>query len=406
MDSDRVPRSLADSSSSHDSSSSSPDPAESPFRALSICHIYKDYPPVMGGIEHHLQALAQAQAAAGHRVTVLVTGEGLRSHRSTESGVQVIRAGRLAKLASTPISPALAWALARQKPDVFHLHSPYPVGEAAWLLGRRRPMVLTYHSDVVRQRRLGKFWFPFLHAILGRADRILATSPNYVESSPHLRRFRQRVSVVPLGIDPARFATLNREAARLQYGAGPNLIFVGRLRYYKGLGSLIRALPLMPQAPRLSVVGTGPMGETWRALASELGVADRIHWLGDVSEADLPQVYAAGDLFVLPAVARSEAFGIVLLEAMAAGLPCISTDLGTGTSWVNQDGRTGRVVPPDDPPALAAAINTLLADPELRRRMGQAARERVETELSQALMVRRVEAIYRKVTGTISGEKL
>jgi rhamnosyl/mannosyltransferase len=377
--------------------------SEAPGRPLSICHVYKDYPPVMGGIEHHLQALAQAQAAAGHRVTVLVTGEGLRSGQAMESGVQVIRAGRLAKLASTPISPALAWTLGRQKPDVFHLHSPYPVGEAAWLLGRRRPMVLTYHSDVVRQRRLGKLWSPFLHAILGRADRILATSPNYVESSPHLRRFRQRVSVVPLGIDPARFAGLDRQAARGQLGAGPNLVFVGRLRYYKGLGSLIRALPLMPQSPRLLVVGSGPMGEAWRALAAELGVGARIEWLGDVSEGDLPQVYAAGDLFVLPAVARSEAFGIVLMEAMASGLPCISTELGTGTSWVNQEGRTGRVVPPDNPAALAEAINALLADPALRQRMGQAARERIETELSEAHMVRRVEAIYREVTG--SGER-
>ena len=363
---------------------------------MRIVHVYKDYPPVMGGIEGHLHMLASAQAALGHDVTALVTAPAGPTRSTTEDGVRVIRARRLATLASTPLSPALWLALRRQPADIVHLHSPYPVGELAWLALGRRPMVLTYHSDVVRQRRLGLLWGPWLRLVLRRADRILATSPRYVDSSPYLRPLRSRTTVVPLGIDPARFDGLDRGAARARHGVGPNLVFVGRLRYYKGLSTLIEALPLLPQA-RLLVAGTGPMGEAWRSLATRLGVSERIRWLGDVPDAELPAVYAAGDVFVLPAVARSEAFGIVLLEAMAAGLPCVSTELGTGTSWVNQDGITGRVLPPGEPALLAAVLGELLADEGLRERMGRSARARVESELTAARLVERVMQVYAEV---------
>jgi len=358
----------------------------------------------MGGIENHLQMLAEAQAAAGHDVTVLVTRPKGATRESASQGLHLIRARQWATLASTPISPALAWRLQRIKTDIVHLHSPYPVAEMAWLIGRRHPMVLTYHSDVVRQRILGQLWSPWQRALLRRADRILATSPPYVESSPFLQAVRERVTVVPLGIDPARFARPDPAAARARYGEGPNLVFVGRLRYYKGLSVLLEALAALPDVTLL-VAGSGPMGEPWRALAQELGISERVRWLGDVPDADLPQVYAAGDLFVLPAVARSEAFGIVLMEAMASGLPCVSTELGTGTSWVNQDGRTGRVVPARNPVALAEVLRDLLANPVLRKTMGQAARERIGREFTTDRLVERVTQVYTEVgAGSARGE--
>jgi rhamnosyl/mannosyltransferase len=136
------------------------------------------------------------------------------------------------------------------------------------------------------------------------------------------------------------------------------------------------------------------MAAPWQALAAELGLVDRAHFLGDVTDEDLPSLYHAADCFVLPANARSEAFGRVLLEAMASGLPCVTTELGTGTSWVVQDGLTGRVVPPRDELALADAVGELLADPHRRREMGGAARARVEAEFTQARMVGRVETVY------------
>ena len=365
---------------------------------LRILHVYKDYPPVMGGIEYHIRALAEAQAALGHAVTVLVTGAGRRSTIDVENGVRVVRAGRWATVSSTPLSWDLGYQLARQRPDVTHLHAPYPVGEAAWLVAGRRPMVLSYHSDIVRQRLLGALWSPGLRLVLARAARVIAGSPTYADTSPYLRRVRAKVTVVPYGIRTERVAGGDPRAARALYGAGPNLVFIGRLRYYKGLHVLIDALAELDSVDLL-VVGTGGMGDALKAQAAERGVAARVRWLGDVPDDQLATVLAAGDLFVLPATHRSEAFGIVQLEAMAAGLPVVSTELGTGTSWVNQDGLTGRVVAPGDPGALAAAIRGLLADPETRRRMGIAAQARVAAEFTEARMVERVLAVYAAVTG-------
>lgn len=363
---------------------------------MHILHVYKDYAPVLGGIENHIGQLARGQVAAGHAVTVLVTAPGRQADERIVDGVRLLRAGRLATLASTPLSPDLARSLRRQRPDLTHLHIPYPVGEAAWLAVGRPPMVATYHSDIVRQRLLGRLWAPGLRRVLSRAARVLATSPNYVESSPFLRSVRERVSVVPLGIDLAPYAALDRAAARRRYGERPTLVFVGRLRYYKGLSVLLTAMAQLPEV-QLLVAGSGPLGESLRQEAAGLGVGDRVQWLGDVPEADKPALLVAGDLFVLPGVARSEAFGIVLLEAMAAGLPLVTTELGTGTSWVNVHGVTGLVVPPQDPRALAAALAELLGDAERRAAMGEASRRRVAAEFTEARMVARVQDIYDEV---------
>ena len=172
------------------------------------------------------------------------------------------------------------------------------------------------------------------------------------------------------------------------------MLFVGRLRYYKGLDNLIRALPAIPA--RLLVVGIGPMEEEWKALAADTGAGDKISWLGEVPDVDLPAFYHLADLFVLPASHPSEAFGLVQVEAMAAGLPVVCTELGTGTSYVNRDGVTGLVVPPADPAALRDAVNRLIADPELRRSMGTAARARA-SEFDLDGMADKVLALYGDV---------
>jgi rhamnosyl/mannosyltransferase len=171
---------------------------------------------------------------------------------------------------------------------------------------------------------------------------------------------------------------------------------VGRLRYYKSLDTLLQAMPQIPQAC-LTVVGTGPMQQSWQGLAQELGLAGRVNFVGEVGDNDLPDYYRQADLFVLPSNARSEAFGIVLLEAMASGLPCVTTELGTGTSWIVQDGETGFVVPPLNPAALAQAINAIAADEALRQRFGQAALVRVKAEFSKEVMVHRVMQVYEEL---------
>ena len=173
------------------------------------------------------------------------------------------------------------------------------------------------------------------------------------------------------------------------------LLFVGRLRYYKGLDTLLHALTHLPGVA-LTVVGDGPMRAPWQALAHQLGLGERVGFVGDVDDAQLPARYLEADLFVLPANARAEAFGTVLLEAMAAGLPCVTTELGTGTAWIVQHGVTGLVVPPGDAEALRGAIESLLHDTSLRRTMGEAGRARVEKHFTVERMIEGVEQVYRQ----------
>lgn len=365
---------------------------------MKITHVYKDYYPVLGGIENHVRMVAEEQAQRGHDVTVLVTSRGLRGQTTQSDGVRLIKAGRLATIASAPLSLSLFGWLRRLPSDIIHLHFPYPIGEIAYLLGgRAQAMVVTYHSDIVRQKGLLRLYAPVLRRVLQRADRIMPTNERYVETSVHLRPVAAKCTVVPLGIDLDRFAQADAtKVAAIQGRFGqPLLIFVGRLRYYKGLEYLIRAMPQTPA--RLLVIGSGPMGKQWKALAAELKLTGKVVFLGDISDADLPAYYHASTLFVLPSSQRSEGYGISMLEAMSCGLPAISTELGTGTSFVNQHEKTGLVVPPGDVPALERAINQLLSSDDLRRRFGQAAHERAWSEFSRAAMVDRIQAVYEQV---------
>ncbi|MCZ7571166.1 MAG: glycosyltransferase [Ardenticatenaceae bacterium] len=369
---------------------------------MRILHLYKDYFPVLGGIENHVKLLAEGQAARGHEVTVLVTSLGPRTERLESAGVQVIKAARLATVASAPLSLALPLFLRRLHPDVTHLHFPYPVTEVAnWLLGRGRRTIVTYHSDVVRQKGLLLAYAPLMRHILRRADRIIATSPAYMQSSAVLAPLAPHCTVVPLAVETARFAAPADPGAlaalRAQWGPGPWLLFVGRHRYYKGLDDLIRALPMLPGV-RLMAVGKGPMTATWQALAVDLGVAERVHFPGEIPDRELALSFRAADLFVLPSSQRSEAFGLVIVEAMAAGLPAITTELGTGTSWVNRHGETGLVVPPRDPAALAQASAALLGDEARRARLGRAAQARALAEFDKEVMVERTLALYEGVS--------
>jgi glycosyltransferase involved in cell wall biosynthesis len=378
---------------------------------MRILQIYKDYYPVLGGIENHLRDLSEALAARGHEVTVLVTSRDRNSSdQHPRAGLRIIKASRLLHVASTPLSLSMMRFARDLRPDVAHLHFPYPPGDlAAMVVPGRPPLVVTYHCDIQRQRAMLLAYRPVMERTLKRAARILPTSPNYLASSPFLQRHRGRCTVVPLGIDSDRFR--NVEPAKLKEvrkryfpqclagagsaGASRSVLFVGRLRYYKGLHILLDAMPEV--RGELLIGGGGPERERLARQAVELGIADRVHFLGEVPDDDLPGLYQSADLFVMPSHLRAEALGLSQIEALASGLPCISTELGTGTSFANSHGETGLVVPPGDPRALAVALNTLLDDPKLRRRFGEAGRKRVADLFGRDKMVESVETIYREV---------
>lgn len=384
---------------------------------MRITMLNKYYPPHLGGIEYHMRDLATALSSRGHDVHVIVANEGRELVTDALDGVRVTRLPRAFAYASTPVALGMRRAIADEAtrldgPDVFHLHFPYPWGEVSWLAacgsggaraGRCRlvPSVLTYHSDIVRQRVLGAAYAPILRRVLDRIDLIIASSPDMVEHSEHLSRVADKCRVVPFGIHVERFAATPERTARARElrehhtpsrGERPVALFVGRLIYYKGADVLVRAIAEVDAD--LVLVGRGPLRPELDALVESLGIADRVTFVDHADDDDLAAWYHAADVFCLPSVARSEAFGLVQLEAHAAGTPVISTRLTTGVPFVNADGVTGLTVEPGDVTALARALHTLVTDDALRARLGAQAAERAARDFTIDRMVSDTVAVY------------
>ena len=386
---------------------------------LKVCHLGKFYPPASGGIETHLRTLARAQADLGAEVRVLCvnhrsadgtdvtwrTFARTQTVREADGPVDVERLGRWASLVRLEVCPDLIRRLRRlerEGVDLLHVQTPNPTMLAGLFLSRPRiPWVITYQSDVVKQKLLLAVQRPVENWVFRRAKGIFATSMNYLAGSDYLQRYREKVRIVPLGIDTEPYVRPSAEAlshaARFRQEHGdPLWLAVGRLVYYKGFVNALRALPQVPG--KLMLVGVGPLRAELERQAKELGVADRVVWLPHLSPDELVGAYHAATAFWFPSNARSEAFGLVQVEAMASGCPVINTAIpGSGVAWVSRDGESGRTVPVDDPAAFAAAANELARDPELRSRLGRQGRERAVTEFSAGRMAERTLSGYREI---------
>ena len=380
-----------------------------PSRPLRVTMVNKYYSPHLGGVEMVVRTLSEGLVEhAGARVRALVSNEGRARVEEYIGGVAVVRLPRQLALSSAPVAAGMPGALrdemrragpdGPEPPDVVNLHSPYPWGELSFLQASLDvPSVVLYHSDIVRQKRLLTAYRPFLERFLDRVDLIVTSSPNMVRSSPFLTPRADKCRVVPFGLPAERLAAapaVLRRAAELRAArAGRKIVlFVGRLVYYKGIDVLVRAMA--GADADLVLIGRGPLEAELRELASAAGIAARVTFLAPQDEDELAAWYLAADVFCLPSVARSEAFGLVQIEAHAAGTPVVSTDLPTGVSYANPDGVTGLTVPPGDAPALAVALNRLLGDDELRARLGGQAQARARREFTIPRMVARTLDVY------------
>ena len=339
---------------------------------LRLLHLGKYYAPIRGGIETVLETLCRGERG---RIDsrALVLGTTPTTVHDVVDGVHVTRARSFGTVGAVALTPTLPWWLARASADVIVLHEPNPMALLAYALVRpRTPLVVWMHSEVIRPRwQYRLFYEPLLNVALRRAARLVVASPPMLDA-PSLAPFRQKCVVVPYGIDPQPYAAAG--AAVRPPSAEPTVLFVGRLVPYKGVEVLLRALPGL--AVRAVIVGDGPCRASLEALAVELGVTDRVTFAGQVTDEARLDSYRTADVFVLPSVSRQEAFGMVQIEAMLSGVPVVSTALPTGVPWVNQHGETGLVVPPCDPEALRAALASLAAAPDLRRRLGAQGRAR------------------------------
>jgi len=378
---------------------------------MRVVQINKYYwPPVgnidkssVGGIEVSVRLLAEELVKIdGLEVNVLVCHDNSPTKTELISGVKVIRCTSNATLFSMPVSSEFMRYMGSLEANILHFHHPFPPGELAYLI--KRPdakVVMTWHSDIVRQRVLSIVYRPMLKLFLSKVDRILVTSPNYLRISRYLEPFRSKCRVVPLGIDPDRgrlTEAQQRYAQNLRAKYGPRIVlFVGRLKYYKGVEYLVEAMQSV--TGQLVIVGNGPTLSELLDRASGLRLSGRVHFHTDVGDDELAAYYAACDVFVLPSIAYNEAFGLVQVEAMLFGKPVISTDLPTGVTFVNQHEKTGLVVPSRNPKALAAALNRLLQDSELRWQLGAAARQRVLNLFTKQRMAQQVFEVYGELLG-------
>lgn len=373
---------------------------------MRVLHLGKFYAPQRGGIERCTQDLAEWQAAHGDAVGVLVhqAPGRWRGARERIAGVEVYRAGCLGEWVHAPVSPTfphrLSRAIAEMRPDLLHLHLPNPSCFAALALpaARRLPWIVHWHADVSsatpswQLRAAYRVYRPFEQAVLRRAAAIVATSQAYLDASAALARWRDKARVIPLGIGPAPAVTA--AAPAWPDGDGVRLLAVGRFSRYKGFDVLIDALARLPQA-RLLLVGHGECAAMLRERADARGVADRVRFAGDLDDAGLLAAYAQADLFVLPSLDRGEAFGLVLLEAMRAGLATVASAIpGSGVGEVVADGVGGLLVPPGDVAALAATIARLSADAPLRQRLGASGRQRWQERFTLERSARRVRELY------------
>lgn len=377
---------------------------------MRILHVGKYYASHYGGIESFVGDLALEQVRVGHDVLVLAHGGASSRIRNREDfgGVEVRRVFSFGKLCHVPVAPFFGFVLwglvGRFKPDVIHVHMPNV--SALWLLlGRVKcPVVVHWHTDVAPAEHslCGKFFYgPYKfmgERLLRRADAVIATSRQYLETSSALSRFRAKAYVIPLGLSPARLGS-GAEAVGAENKAGDALriLAVGRFANYKGFEVLVRALVKVPDV-HLTIVGDGNLRPQLITLVEELDLPCRVAMPGHVDDVELQTLFRNADVFCLPSTERSEAFGVVLLEAMYYGKPLITTSVeGSGMNWVNTHGETGLSVAPKDVDTLAEALWLLANDASMRQRMGKKARERFDKLFHIRVVGERIDDLYKEV---------
>jgi glycosyltransferase involved in cell wall biosynthesis len=369
---------------------------------MRVLHFYKtSLPSSMGGVEQVIDQIARSGKKLGIEADVLsLTPK--RVPRTVElNGYCVHRAKLDLQIASTGFSASafLRFAQLAKKADVIHYHFPWPFMDVVHFATMvKKPTVVTYHSDIIRQKHLLKLYRPLKRKFLGDISRIVATSPNYLATSDVLAKYKHKVSVIPIGLDKTTYPVPSVE--KLSYWRdrlGPKFfLFVGVLRYYKGLHILMEAAQGTDYL--IAIVGAGPIEEELKAQAAQLGLRN-IHFLGHFLDEDKVALLTLCYGVLFPSHLRSEAFGISLLEGAMYGKPMISSEIGTGTTFINVADETGLVVPPSDPLALRQAMRYLWEHPEHAAEMGRRAEARYWEHFSADQMVAEYTKLYRELAG-------
>ena len=372
-----------------------------------IVHWGKHYPPDMGGIESVTCSLAQGARRQGHSVCVVCFGDTDAEPTIDDDGVEVIRVRAAAKLASQPLGWRYFRLLLREgrQADIVHLHAPNMLAAlASVMLGKRPRLVVHWHSDVIDKGLLGHLLRPLETMLLRRADRVICTSPPYFDASQPLKKFSNKVVVIPLGA-PDRQST-SEEIADQQLPdelrdrlKGRQLILsIGRLVPYKGFEHLIDAAAMLPADTVVVIVGSGPLKPALDERVAKAGLQDRVILAGRLNDQELRALFARSEIYCMSSVERSEAFGVVLIEAMSWQIPIVATEIpGSGVPWVNNHGESGLNVTPGNSKLIANALTLILDDKDLQLRLALGARQRFEREFIEEIAITRIANLYESL---------
>lgn len=371
---------------------------------MHVLHVYRTYfPDPPGGLQEAIRQICVATGEQGVKNQVFTLSPKPVPAELERPEARVTRCRSWAAPASCDLGTLDAFQkfseLSRQA-DLVHFHFPWPFADLLHLFSSaNKPAVVTYHSDIVRQRTLKMVYEPLMHRTLSAMSAIVATSPAYAWTSPVLSddRHAERVRVIPLGIDERSYPAAGDDRVLQSLGLAvdePYYLFIGVLRYYKGLHYLVEAAADVKA--KVVIAGTGPEGERLQKQVAALGLTNVI-FAGQVTDYEKVALLQHCRALVLPSHVRSEAFGMVLIEAGIYGRPMVSCEVGSGTSFANADGVTGYVVPPENPQALAAAMNRFLADAELAQKFGLAARLRYEKLFSGQALGKAYSQLYQDV---------
>ncbi len=364
---------------------------------MKVCLVSKHYPPYAGGLENRVRDLGAWLSGRGVEVLVLTSHEAGTLGREFAGGVDVRRSRAWLSLFNAPFLPGTLWGLMRREYDLVDVNLPDPFGGlfalAASVL-RGKPLTVTYHADIVREGLVHLpfkiLYRPFERLLLSRASRIFVTSPDYASSSPSVRDFMGKVTVAPSFIDPVKYHPgVDGVAVRSRFPGKKIVLFVGRLVPYKGVGVLLAAASKVDAV--FLIVGEGPMKA---ALAEEARDMPNVVFEGRVADGLLPSYYGGCDVLALPSVTRQEAFGLVLVEAMACGRPVVSTNF-SGMPYVVGDG--GMLVAPGDPEALAGALNRILSDPAFGSGLGLKGVSRVRELFTRDAVCEKLLSVYKSL---------
>lgn len=367
---------------------------------MRILLVNKLYSPWVGGVEKIVQQIAEGlNKKNDFEIGALCCQPKGKRVEEIIKGVRISRAASLGIFWGMPISFDFfrLFKSLSKKTDIIDFHHPFPLADLAiFLFKSKAKLIVHYHSDIIRQKSLEFLIRPLVLNTLKRAKKIIVSNPNLIKSSPYLRSFQEKCELIPFGVDLSKFEeSSEKEIESLKQKYDDFVLFVGRLNYYKGVEYLIEAMRDIKV--NLVIIGQGPEKEFLKKQVRLLKIEGKVFFLPFQPREQLINFYKACQVFVLPSIFKSEAFGIVLIEAMAQGAPVISTELGTGTSWVNIDGQTGFVVPAKNAKALNSAVKKIMKDKKKAKIFSQNAKERAKKEFSLTKMLERTDSIYRAI---------